>query len=148
MNIARRRRSDRTGAALVEMAVLLPLLVMLTVGIWTTARAWNIRSTLDQATRDAARVAAVQAPWTSTSRSAALDTLNRDLTAASIDPALLTVCISDPIEGPGDPCGVGDPAHDPRVQVAVVYPDLALNFLFFTPHVTLRASSVTRWEGA
>ena len=53
----RRLREDR-GAALVEAALVLPMLLMLTFGIWTTARAWNVHNVLDHAAREAARYAA------------------------------------------------------------------------------------------
>ncbi|NIN10359.1 MAG: pilus assembly protein, partial [Gemmatimonadales bacterium] len=53
-----KRREDR-GAALVEAALVMPLLLMLTLGIWATARAWNVHNVLDHASREAARFGAV-----------------------------------------------------------------------------------------
>ena len=49
---------EERGAALVEAALVLPMLLMLTFGIWTTARAWNVHNVLDHAAREAARYAA------------------------------------------------------------------------------------------
>ena len=56
--LSRRWPGDERGAALVEAALVLPMLLMLTFGIWTTARAWNVHNVLDHAAREAARYAA------------------------------------------------------------------------------------------
>jgi Flp pilus assembly protein TadG len=61
----RRRHGDdgERGAALVEMALVLPFLLLLIVGIWTTARAFNVKNTMDHAVREAARQGATIDPW-------------------------------------------------------------------------------------
>jgi Flp pilus assembly protein TadG len=55
------------GAAIVEAAIIMPLLLLLTFGIWTTARAWNVHNVLDHASREAARFGATT-PDTTKSR--------------------------------------------------------------------------------
>lgn len=69
MHIGRRRkaalarrswRRDEGGQALVEMALALPLLLLLLVGIFEFARAYSIKQTVVNAAREGARVAVVQ----------------------------------------------------------------------------------------
>ena len=57
-----RRRQER-GAALVEMALVLPLLIMLLLGIFAAARGWQVHNVLDHAAREAARYGATLDPW-------------------------------------------------------------------------------------
>ena len=54
-----RRASDR-GAAAVEFALVLPLLLLLTLGIIAFGHAFHIQSVLDNAARDAVRILALQ----------------------------------------------------------------------------------------
>lgn len=62
-NISRRRRSaaliGEKGAAAVEFALILPILLMLVLGIFEFGRAFNIQVSLSEAAREAARYAAV-----------------------------------------------------------------------------------------
>jgi Flp pilus assembly protein TadG len=55
----RRLRRDDDGAALVEFALVLSLLVMLVFGIIEFGRAYNAQVTLTQATREGVRVLAI-----------------------------------------------------------------------------------------
>ena len=55
----RARRSDERGAAMVEFAIVLPLLVMLTFGIIEFAVAFNSDSTVSASTRAGGRTAAI-----------------------------------------------------------------------------------------
>ena len=52
------KRQDR-GAALVEMAIILPLLILLILGMAEFARGYNARITLTHATREGVRVLAI-----------------------------------------------------------------------------------------
>ena len=58
----RLHRSER-GASLVEFAFVLPVLLMLLVGIVTSAQARNIRNSHDHAVPEAARIGATIEPW-------------------------------------------------------------------------------------
>jgi hypothetical protein len=58
---ARRLRSE-SGEALVEMALVLPILIVLSMGMLDFGRAFHTKSVLDQAAREGARVAVVTAP--------------------------------------------------------------------------------------
>jgi Flp pilus assembly protein TadG len=132
------RRSDR-GAALVEAAIVMPLLLMLTVGIWTTARAWNIHNVLDQAVREAARFGATSDPF---SPSDVTNVWSDALTSSSVNPADVTACVA--FIGPDAPC-FADSASGNRVQVDLTI-DADLDFVFWSRTVTLDAKAVSRYE--
>ena len=53
-------KSRDTGQALVELALILPVILLLVVGMLEFARAWNLHEALTDATREAARRAAVR----------------------------------------------------------------------------------------
>ena len=55
-------RTAQTGQALVEFALVLPVMLLLMVGILEFARAWNLHQALTDATREGARRAAVADP--------------------------------------------------------------------------------------
>jgi len=57
----RRRRPD-SGEALVEMALVLPILLVLSLGMLDFGRAFHAKSVLDQAAREGARVAVITGP--------------------------------------------------------------------------------------
>lgn len=50
------------GQALVEFALILPVMLLMMVGVLEFARAWNLHQALTDATREAARRAAVKDP--------------------------------------------------------------------------------------
>lgn len=62
-----------SGQALVELALALPLLLLILVGIFEFARAYSIKQSLVNGAREGARVAVVQSPWDS----AAVDSVVR-----------------------------------------------------------------------
>lgn len=141
-------KNDR-GAALVEAAIVMPLLLMLTLGIWTTARAWNVHNVLDHAAREAARFGAVNQPFNSAE---VLTIAQGEVTAASIDwTAITTQCaqlVPAGASAPGDciPDPTIDPTSDERVQVVLEYPNYQLDFIFFSINVDLQAQAVSRRE--
>jgi Flp pilus assembly protein TadG len=53
-------RRDGRGQALVELALILPILLMLLLGIFEFGRAWNTKQVLTDAAREGARLAVVQ----------------------------------------------------------------------------------------
>jgi Flp pilus assembly protein TadG len=144
-------RSDR-GAALVEAAVVLPFLLLLTFGIWTTARAWNIHNTLEHAAREAARHGATIEPWDPpVSPSEVRAIADADMTAAAIDTsAVQTLCIELLAAGNSD-CDNGSHTNDTgtdQVFVRLQYPDYTLEFLFFSFDVDMEATAISRHEAA
>ena len=155
-----RPREDR-GAALVEAALVLPMLLMLTFGIWTTARAWNVHNVLDHASREAARYAA-----TTPDSLAVLDPIARgELLAAGIPwndvsgcssiiesgSALESATFGSGITVPdASPAECIDPSQDPttddRAQIRLVVRDYRLDFILFSFEVDLTAQAVSRLE--
>jgi Flp pilus assembly protein TadG len=143
------------GAALVEMALVVPLLLLMIVGIWATARAWNVHTTMDHAVREAARVGATLDPWTdgtttdtcatspATSQQVLRCVADEQLEAASIDPALVTTTC---IELATDPCSVGSASGTDKVAVSITYPNYQIDFVFFSVSVDLSATAVSRYE--
>ncbi|HYQ90289.1 MAG TPA: TadE/TadG family type IV pilus assembly protein [Candidatus Binatia bacterium] len=59
--VPRRRRPD-SGEALVEMALVLPILLVLSLGMLDFGRAFHTKNIVDAAAREACRVAVVTAP--------------------------------------------------------------------------------------
>jgi Flp pilus assembly protein TadG len=61
--LARRGRHRRRGQGLVEFALVLPIFVLILFGLIDMGRYVYLNSTLSQAAREGARVAAVEAYW-------------------------------------------------------------------------------------
>ncbi len=162
--LKKKPRRER-GAALVEAALVLPMLLMLTFGIWTTARAWNVHNVLDHAAREAARYAA-----TTSDSLAILDPIARgEVLAASIQWSDVSGCSAiiesgavtesattgggiTVVDSPAGYCislggGAGqDPTTDDRAQVRLVVRDFRLDFILFSFEVDLTAQAVSRLE--
>jgi hypothetical protein len=58
-----RRRADQEGQGLVEFAMVIPVFVLAVVGLFDVGRLVYVNSTLSQAAREGARVAATEAAW-------------------------------------------------------------------------------------
>ena len=56
-------RRNRKGQALVEMALVLPILLLLVVGMLEFARAWNLHQVMTDAVREGARRAVLADGW-------------------------------------------------------------------------------------
>ena len=59
----RQGRLNRKGQALVEFALVLPLVLLLVVGMLEFARAWNLHQTMTDAVREGARRAVLADGW-------------------------------------------------------------------------------------
>lgn len=139
------------GAALVEAALVIPVLLLLTFGIWTTARAWNIQNTMEHAARESARFGATEEPWDPVaSRAAVRDVADADMATAAIDTtAIADVCIELIIDG--DTSCDGSHANDTgtdQVFVKLRYPNYRLQFLFFSTTIDMDATAISRHEAA
>ena len=127
-----------------EAALVMPLMLMLTVGVWTTARAWNVHSTLDHAAREAARYGATEVPFDGTAPANVRAVVDQVLQASAIVPAdVATDCIA---EGSA-PCSYGAIPGVDQVAVELSWNNYQLDFIFFSITVDLEASAVSRWEG-
>lgn len=58
MRICPKRGSQRSGVAAVELAFLMPLLLLLLVGVWEVGRIIHVQTLMANAARDGARIAA------------------------------------------------------------------------------------------
>jgi Flp pilus assembly protein TadG len=128
---AKRRRRDR-GAAAVEFALVMPLLLILVLGIAEFGRAYNIQTTLSAAAREGARVMALESS-PSEARSAAI---------AAAAPAV-TLNAGQISVSPSTCTATGTPAN---ATVVVTYP---MTFItnFFGASVTLTGKGVMRCNG-
>lgn len=107
------------GQSLVEMALVLPILLALLVGIVELGRAWNIRQVIVNAAREGARVAVIPLNGEDDAR-AEIESRLRD---AALDPADATIEIE----------GISGITGTPTT-VRIAYP---YEFLFLGPVVDL-----------
>jgi Flp pilus assembly protein TadG len=118
-----RRRARRWGAddgqALVEFALVSPLLLLLILGLVEFARAWNTQQVLTEAARDALRSAVVANP--SFTYDAMVSMVDQALERASLDPKRAQISVD------GWKTGSGTPA---RITI-----DYQYDFEFFGPFV-------------
>lgn len=121
--VLRRRGSDEAGQSLVEMAIVLPILLALVVGIFEFGRAWNVHQVLVNAAREGARKAVIPTSLESDVH----DTIGGYLVSAGLDPAAGEISIS------GMDAGVGN-----ATTVRIGYP---YEFAFLGPVVSLLSQS-------
>ncbi len=121
------------GAAAVELAVVLPLLLTLVFGIIEFGWVFMVRGTLTNSSREGARVAVLQG---STEQDI------RDRVAASMNPTgLSTYTVQISRSSPGNP--------SETVKVLIPYADVSLLGGYFGPtDFNLGATTVMRKEGA
>jgi Flp pilus assembly protein TadG len=123
--LLRRLRREERGQALVEFALILPILLIMVLGIIDFGRAWNLQQTITQAAREAARAAAVDNQEVTTQ--AQVDSVAAaTIAASSFDPALATVTVT------GLKAGIGT-----TVEVRIQMP---YRFGFLAPFVRLVAT--------
>jgi len=91
MKLARRFRKNSRGQALVEFALVMPLLLILIISVFEFGRAWNLHQTITDAAREGARKAVIaNAAVTQDTVNAAIG--NR-IAASGFDPANATVTL-------------------------------------------------------
>lgn len=102
------RRSDRPrlrssgGQSLVELAIALPILLALLIGLVEMARAWNVRQVMTNAAREGARLAVLPTSLQDDVTTA----VQSRLEDASLDPALWTIDLDGFGSGTGEPTTV------------------------------------------
>ena len=82
-----RTMSSESGVALIEFAFVLPILLVLAMGMLDFGRAFHMKSILDQAAREGARVAVVTSPDVDIVE----DHVNKVLASGGITPTSVTV---------------------------------------------------------
>lgn len=105
----RRAQDKRAGQALVEFALVVPLLLILILGIVEFGRAWNVYQVITDAAREAARSAAVDNPL-----------ITADSVRAVVDNALARAGL-DPTDAITDLTGM-DGARGTPATVSISYP--------------------------
>ncbi len=161
-------RFGERGAAVVEFALVLPLLTVLLIGTMSAGLALNQKQQITHATREGARYAAAIAPaqaftsgtWAQNVRDLAVERSAGDLTASDVcvslvqgSPATVVTPAATYSTAAGNgPCIPGQTypvtANDPglRVQVAGVRPATIQLVLFGSIDVTLQATATAKAE--
>ena len=120
-------RDRERGAALVEFALILPLLAMLVFGLVEFGRGYNAQVTLTHAAREGVRTLAI------TQDSGAAATVAKNA-ATSLDPASISVTST--------PCIIGDP-----VELTLTYPFTYDIPIVGTSTINLTGTGVMRCGG-
>jgi Flp pilus assembly protein TadG len=92
LSLARRFRRNERGQALVEFALVVPILLIMVMAIIDFGRAWNLHQTITDAAREGARQAVISNAVTQDSAVAIVAGVIR---ASGFDPALATVGFPD-----------------------------------------------------
>lgn len=96
------RRED--GQALVEFALVVPVLLLLIVGLVEFARAWNTKQVMTDAAREALRSSVVANP--DFTYESMLDLIDQSLLRASLDPERAEVSVEGWKAGTGTPARI------------------------------------------
>lgn len=149
-------RSERTGATVVEMAVVLPVFGIFMVGLMETGHAYMVMQVLNSAAKQAARVGTVEGKTT-----AEVIAKADSVFSAAFDPAEATVYVKDgsSFDVPGfDPTGLNynslpdievSEAESRQlfiVRLEVPYDDVAILPPFWVQNITLSGMAVMRHE--
>lgn len=152
--------SRERGAALVEMALIAPLLLMLLLGVVTAGLAYHQNNSLQTASREGVRFGATLPMndvnlWLGEVRDVTKAAATGDL-ETGVPGQFICVAILGPTEGrlvesgsgpPGLPGCFDDQRPDSEARVQVVTRRTAtINALVFTTDVTLESASVARFE--
>lgn len=101
---ALRPLGDRSGQALVEFALIVPLLLLIAVGVAEFGRAWNLQQVITGAAREGARTAVVADP--AISEDSVYATVRAALGRAGLDAATATISLTGWRAGRGTPASV------------------------------------------
>jgi Flp pilus assembly protein TadG len=98
-------RGRQAGQGLVELAIALPILLLLVLGVVEFARAWNLHQVITDAARETARVAVVaDASITDTAQVSTV--AQQAISRAGFNPANATILITGFRGGTGTPATV------------------------------------------
>jgi len=115
MNHTARRRTDRRGAALVECALVMPVMILAVLGMFELGRAVMVTEVLAHASRTGARTGVLPSGNTAAVRAAVNDLLND----AGINSANCVVQVL--VNGSATEVSDADPGDEILVTVAVPY---------------------------
>lgn len=150
---SRRAWKDTRGAEILEMAFVLPILMMLLVGIFWMGRAYNVYETITRAAREGARYAVL--PSCATCGNAITDTYSSTNSCLSnptpvftnyVLPALQASSLVDPSSLAGgsycEEAVVLDPNADPSVQQCGVSVNITYPVQMAIPFTSLNATTI------
>jgi Flp pilus assembly protein TadG len=149
----RRPRAAERGAALVEFALVVPLLMSLLLGIFTGGTAYFQKLTMVEAVRDGARYGAAYltgtgagelAGWEAAVKARVAETSSGVLTSAEVC-AKLVQPTSTSACGLADPAGASAETTVRLVKVSATK-NAKLEFFFFELNRTVTAQFVARYE--
>lgn len=100
----KRLRDDVRGQAMVEFAIVLPLLLILLIAVFEFGRAWNVYHAVTDAARLGARSAVVADPVTTQDSVYAI--IRRALSRAAIDTNNATISMTGWRTGSGTPASI------------------------------------------
>lgn len=100
----KRLHQDTRGQAMVEFALVLPLLLILLIGVFEFGRAWNVYHAVTDAARLGARSAVVADPVTTQDSVYAI--IRRALSRAAIDTNNATISMTGWRTGSGTPASI------------------------------------------
>lgn len=95
---------DRKGQALVELALVTPILLLLILGMVDLSRAWNVHQVLTNTAREALRSAVVDDPTFSQEKM--YSRIGESLSLAAMDPNRLQVSFQGWRTGTGSPARI------------------------------------------
>lgn len=121
-----RRKTHDRGAAAVEFALVVPILLALILGMMVFGRAYQVQSSLSMAAREAVRVMA----------------LDPDHDIGTAENAAVTAASSLGITGTVSPTALGCTADDPNATVTIAH-----NFNFLGVTLNLSGKGVMRCGG-
>ena len=136
--MSRRHRSQR-GAAAVEFALVVPVLLALVLGIVEFGRAYYIETTLSSAAREGVRSMALQNDATT-----ARTTTKNAATGLTLTDSQIAISYLSPVTATS--CTVTGTTAPPSVVVTITYP-MAYITQFFGSSITLTAKGVMRCNG-
>lgn len=139
-------QDPRRGGALVEMAVCLPVLMMVLIGIIEFGRAMSVDQLLTSAAREACRIATHDG-----STNAAVRTHIREQVAASVDcsqsSVTVSIAVTDDVSGNAitdlSQAGARDVIE---IDVSVPYSDVSYSLARWLSGRTIRASCTMKHE--
>lgn len=131
----RRKLPARRGAAVVEFAVVAPVLILLLLGMIECGRMIMVQQVLTTAAREGARTATIEG----NSSSEAVDAVKSFLAGAGVKGSSVTVT----------PSNTGSIAHGQPITVSVSVPFTEVSWLpkpFFFGNITLNSAATMRRE--
>lgn len=97
-------RRDKRGQAMVEFALIAPLLLLMLLGVVDFSRAWNTYQVITHAARVGARLAVVDDP--TVTEGDVIDAVHTSLQNAHLDPTVASIQVNGFRAGRGTPAGV------------------------------------------